>query len=127
MESQPRSKRRLLARIAGVVVASIAIMCFVPTLRLDSSMADAITPGMSVRDATQIVGSAPGWYDGVVVIRDALMPSTKGGGVDWASTSGQLMLDLDANERVITAQFRANNTGVSVPLFVWERTIGRWL
>jgi hypothetical protein len=90
-------------------------------------MVDAITPGMSVSDATLIVGSEPGWYDGVVVIRDALMSTSKGGDVEWASTSGQLMLDVDANDRVITAQFRPNNTGISVPLFVWERTLGRWL
>jgi hypothetical protein len=96
---------RIFGIAAVVVVASgaVVLLC-IPVAHIDQSTCDQIRPGMTVGEAEAIIGASPGWYDGVWGIRTN-SPGYKGYKPHWVGNQGEIILDLDEQDRVARAQF----------------------
>ena len=113
---------------AGCValLVAVGILLCIPVARIDQETCSRIQPGMTLAEAEQIIGAPPGWYDGVREIRtDA--PGRKGGNPYWVGSRGEIVLDLDANDRVVKATFCPATVLDRPPLdFVVDRLVSRW-
>jgi hypothetical protein len=104
----------LLAGVAGVFVC-------VPLAHIDQPTCDQIQPGMTVAEAEEIIGGKPGWYDGVWGIRTN-SPDYKGYKPCWVGTQGEIILELDKEERIVQARFYPGQViAQSISKMVWER------
>jgi hypothetical protein len=88
--------------VAGVV----AILRATPLVSVTRQTCDAIQPGMTLTDASAVVGGQPRWYDGI---------RSYGGGVPldgdrphpltWVSDDGQIVVAVDADGKVTKAAY----------------------
>jgi hypothetical protein len=118
-------RRRRILRLGMITVAALAgiatLLLSWPVARISRESAARITPGMTVEQATAVVGAPPGWYDGVGMI-STNAPSTKGDWHEWTGSQGTIILYPDAGGRVARATFYpALSLEQSLPSMVIER------
>lgn len=105
----------------AVSVVAALLAFFTPIARIDSATCARILPGMTVDQASDIVGGPPGWYDGAGGIgSDA--PAYMGYKPFWVGLRGEILIDLDESGRVAQATFYpARRIEWSSALLFWER------
>jgi hypothetical protein len=108
------------------VLATACLFLCIPVARVKEDTCRQIQAGMTVAQASQIVGAPPGWYDGVRQIRtDA--PLGRGDKPYWVGSRGEIILNVDTRGHVVKAAFYSGQVIERPPLdFVVERLLLRW-
>jgi len=97
------SLRTLLVLVTGIAI--VLAMLNAPLARIDAETAALIRPGMTIQEATAIIGGPEGKYDGVQGMYTD-QPATKGYYPEWMGAKGVIMLSLNAQEdRVAISEF----------------------
>jgi hypothetical protein len=90
-----------------LVVFLIAMLLWflTPVASINSATCARIKPGMTLEQATEIIGAPQDSYDGVAIYAPSHFPDHKGGGgPSWVGWRGELVLELDELDRVESAK-----------------------
>lgn len=106
----------------AVFVVAALLAFFTPVARIDPATCARIAPGMTVEQASEIVGAPPGLYDGVVGFSSDAPDRMGYIYLSWVGLGGEILVDLDDSGRVSQAAFYSTRTiGWFPPVLVWER------
>lgn len=116
----------LRAMFLAVFVVAVLLAMFTPVAKINPGTCARITRGMTVEQASNVIGASPGWYDGVGGVSSE-EPEQEG--PDWIGLNGQIILALDESGRVQKATFYPTRTiAWSLGRCFWERfTRSRYL
>jgi hypothetical protein len=76
-----------------------------PVVHVDQETCDRILPGMTVADVEKIIGGPAGWYDGIRGYNSQDPVHRKGYFPRWVARTGEIVLDLDEDDRITGARF----------------------
>jgi len=107
--------------LLAVLVIALLLGLFTPVAEISPETCERIEPGMTEREAFDIVGAPPGWYGGVGGISSDSLPR-KGYKPQWIGSGGEIVVDLDDQGRVTNATFYSGETlSWSFSGWLWER------
>lgn len=107
--------------VLAVFLFAVLLWFITPVASINSATCERIRPGMTEQQAQEIVGTPPGWYDGVGGI-STNAPGYKGYKPYWIGFRGEIRVDLDYSGRVTQAEFYpANSLHWSPVDCLWER------
>ena len=99
-----------LAIASILLVATMGYLLSVPVVAVTAATRDAIQPGMTLKEVEAVVGGPPGWYDGISSW-NGIPGHPIGYEPHWVTSTGQLVLEMDANARVTAAIFAPTRIG----------------
>ena len=90
----PRISLRALFGVLAVLSIALAIL-FGPRGRINRSAVLELKNGMSIQDASEIIGLPPGWYDGIYGVSQINLGNKMERRVAWINLNGAIIADVD--------------------------------
>jgi hypothetical protein len=109
----------ILSLAAGVRMVST------PLVSVSQETCDRIVPGMTIAEAQAIIGGPPRWYDGIHSFGHGVRrknPNESDYRPRWVSSSGEIVIDVDDQNKVLTATFAPITVcSHAWPDLLWQR------
>ena len=121
-----RISLRALFGVLAIVSIAVAIL-FVPRGAINRSAALELKNGMSIQDASEIIGLRPGWYDGIYGVSQINLGNKIQRRVAWINLNGAIVADID-DGKIQTASFSPASSFATTHDFgamLYDRTIQR--
>ena len=121
----PRISLRTLFGVLAILSIVLAIL-FVPRGRINRSAALKLKNGISIQDASDVIGLPPGWYDGIYGVSQINLGNKAEQRVAWVNLNGAITADIDGGIQNPSFTPRSNfATSHDFGAMLYDRTVQR--
>ena len=121
-----------LRSLIGILTFSAIVLwlAYVPRGRINRSTARQLKSGMTIDDASRIIGLAPGWYDGIYGTTGATDGNRFQNRIEWVNLNGGIVVDVHNDGKIYRASF-VTSSEISASYYVsemlYDRSIRRFV